>query len=144
MDVAGILRHKGDDVATIDPGASLAEAVEALATRRIGALVVSSDGHSVEGILSERDIIRRLYDAGDDAAATPVRDACTTEVRTCAPSDDVEELMRRMTEGRFRHLPVVADGRLVGIVSIGDIVKHRVDELESLARDLTNYVSGTW
>ncbi len=150
MDVAGILRLKGDRVVTITPGATVAEALELLALHDIGAVVVTADGDRVGGILSERDLVRRWHESRSTGAALPpgeltVAAVCTTDVEVCRLDDDVDEVMRQMTAGRFRHLPVLdADDALTGIVSIGDVVKHRVDELESINQDLRTYVSGTW
>ena len=144
MDVRGILRSKGSEVATIGPGDTVGAAVQQLRDAGVGALVVSADGERVDGILSERDIVRALAEHGTALLADEVRQICTQKVRTAAPEDTVDQLMAAMTSGRFRHLPVEEDGKLVGIVSIGDVVKHRVSELEGLTADLQSYVSGTW
>lgn len=144
MDVRGILHAKGTEVATIAPDDTVAAAVELLRSAGVGALVVSADGEHVDGILSERDIVRGLADHGTSLLGDEVRQICTQKVRTAALRDTVDQLMAAMTSGRFRHLPVEDDGKLVGIVSIGDIVKHRVSELEGLTADLQSYVSGTW
>lgn len=140
MRVADILRQKGDDVATIAPSATLAEAAQVLSVRRIGALVVSVDGARIEGILSERDIVRQLAEWGAAALGTSVAEAMTVEVRTCATSDSVDELMAVMTEHRIRHLPVAVDDQLAGLVSIGDVVKRRVEQLETETQQLTEYI----
>ncbi|MEO1062365.1 MAG: CBS domain-containing protein [Actinomycetota bacterium] len=144
MDVRGILRAKGNEVATIAPGDTVAAAVDLLRSAGIGAVVVSRDGEAVDGILSERDIVRGLADRGTSLLADEVRQICTQQVRTAGLDDTTDQLMAAMTSGRFRHLPVLDDGKLAGIVSIGDIVKHRVSELEGLTEDLKSYVSGTW
>ncbi|MEM8904649.1 MAG: CBS domain-containing protein [Actinomycetota bacterium] len=144
MDVRGILRSKGTEVATIAPDDTIAAAVDRLRSAGVGALVVSSDGDRVDGILSERDVVRGLADHGTSLLGDEVRQICTQQVRTAAPDDTVDQLMAAMTTGRFRHLPVEEDGKLAGIVSIGDVVKHRVSELEGLTADLQSYVSGTW
>ncbi|MGH3665328.1 MAG: CBS domain-containing protein [Egibacteraceae bacterium] len=143
MRVIVILAHKGADVTTIGPGATLADAARALADHRIGALVVSGDGDTVDGMLSERDIVRHLARSGGEALDVEVAEAMTTEVVTCRPDTTADELMAMMTERRIRHVPVLDDGRLVGIVSIGDVVKSRIDELEIETETLQEYVTGT-
>jgi CBS domain-containing protein len=140
MRVKDILRHKGSEVATIGSTATLAEAAHALSTRRIGALVVSDDGLHIVGILSERDIVRCLAEEGSSALERQVSVAMTAEVQTCSKDDSLDELARTMTEGRFRHLPVVEGGEMAGLVSIGDVVKRRVEELEQEAQALTEYI----
>jgi CBS domain-containing protein len=140
MRVTDILRQKGDDVATIAPSATLAEAAQVLSVRRIGALVVSEGEARIDGILSERDIVRQLAEWGPSALERSVGDAMTADVFTCAKADSVDSLMARMTEHRIRHLPVVEDERLAGVVSIGDVVKRRVEELEAEAQQLTEYI----
>ena len=141
--VSMILDNKGADVATIAPDATISEAVEALRADNIGALVVSPDGQAVEGILSERDIVRRLAEAGTDCLDLRVAEVMTTEVATCRKQDTADELMALMTSRRFRHLPVVEDGALAGIISIGDVVKSRIDQLETEAESLKEYVTGS-
>ena len=141
MRVSGILASKGSSVSTIATSARLRDAAAELRLRGIGALVVSDDGRSVQGIVSERDVVVRLAERGALALDEPVRDVMSVEVRTCAPGDDAEELMRMMTEHRVRHLPVVVDGVLSGIVSIGDVVKWRVTELEDETRHLHDYIT---
>ena len=143
MQVQAILSRKGDWVATIQPSATLGVAVQRLRDERVGALVVSDEGE-IGGIVSERDVVRRLAEAGAAALEEPVTSAMTTEVFTCVPGDDLEHLMRLMTEQRVRHLPVRDDtGRLSGIVSIGDVVKHRLTQLESENTSLIGYFSNT-
>jgi CBS domain-containing protein len=141
MRVATILSEKGSTVATIDSTATLAEAAAELRLRGVGALVVSRDGRTIEGIISERDLVRRLAERGELALGELVGAVMTAEVRTCDPTDTSEDLMRVITEHRTRHLPVVVDGALSGIVSIGDIVKARLDELEQEARTLHDYIT---
>ena len=131
MDVDGILRAKGARVVTIEPEASVAELVRVLRKERIGALVVSRDGQVIDGIVSERDIVRGLADHGAGVLGLAVRDVMTASVATCGPHDSVKQLMAQMTRRRIRHLPVVDDGRLAGIVSIGDVVKNRLEEMET-------------
>ena len=140
MIVTDVLRRKGTDVTVVPPDATLAEAASMLASQRIGALVVSSGSGAIEGILSERDIVRRVAERGASSLDDMVASAMTSEVRTCVRDDSLEELMSVMTEHRIRHLPVVTDDRLGGIVSIGDVVKHRVEELEEERRHLTEYI----
>jgi CBS domain-containing protein len=142
MNVETILRNKGSSVTTIRPEATIAEAVDTLRRERIGALVVSEDGESVDGIVSERDIVSALADHGSDLLSRSVDDIMTRNVITCEPDDTVGELMAEMTNRRIRHFPVVAGGRLCGIVSIGDLVKNRLDEVEFEARSLRSFIAG--
>jgi len=141
MRIADVIRRKGDSVATIGPEQTVSELMARLAEHKVGALVVSSDGATVEGIVSERDVVRKLHELGPSVLGLPLREIMTTKVRTCTPEASVEDLMRVMTEHRFRHVPVVVDGRLAGIVSIGDVVKHRIDELQSERDQLTAYIT---
>jgi len=141
MLVRDVLTTKGDQVATIRPSATVTDLVAALAEHRVGALVVTSDDGNIEGIVSERDVARGLHTHGADLMAMPVSQVMTADVRTCVPGDAVRDIARTMTDGRFRHLPVLEDGRLAGIVSIGDIVKRRIDELETEADQLVGYLS---
>lgn len=136
-----ILERKGRHVATITPDATVRAAAEALAAANIGALVVSADGSSLAGIVSERDIVRRLASDGPALLDRPVADLMEADVHTCAGSDNVHQLMQLMTEHRIRHLPVVVEGALTGIISIGDVVKHRLDELEDEANQLKRYIA---
>jgi CBS domain-containing protein len=140
MRVTDILRQKGDEVATIAPSATLAEAAQVLSVRRIGALVVSDGDDRIDGILSERDIVRQLAEWGPAALELAVSSAMTADVFTCAKTDSVDSLMGMMTEHRIRHLPVEEEGLLAGLVSIGDVVKRRVEELEVEAQQLTEYI----
>ncbi len=142
MQVASILTVKGADVATITPESTIGDAVTALHHHRIGALVVSPDGRRVVGIVSERDIVRRLA-TDPDVMTVPVSHVMTANVHTCAPDDEVEQLMVLMTGHRIRHVPVVVDGVLSGIVSIGDVVKHRVTQLVNENQVLYEYMTGT-
>jgi len=141
MNVETILRNKGSWVATIRPDATIAEAVETLNRERIGAIVVSEDGESVDGILSERDIVIALVDSGAELLSRGVDEIMTRKVVTCAPGDTVQELMAEMTNRRMRHLPAVSNGRLCGIVSIGDLVKNRLDEVEFEAKSLRSFIA---
>jgi CBS domain-containing protein len=142
MNVETILRNKGNWVATIRPDATIADAVDMLRRERIGAIVVSDDGDSVDGILSERDIVIALADEGTGLLSRRVEDIMTREVVTCEPGDTVGEMMAEMTNRRIRHFPVVTDGRLCGIVSIGDLVKNRLDEVEFEANSLRSFIAG--
>ena len=142
MDVETILRNKGPAVATIRPDDTVGAAIEALVSRNIGALVASQDGEAVDGIISERDIVHALARHGVALLALSVADVMTRSVVTCDPTESVAELMAEMTNRRIRHLPVVRDGRLCGIVSIGDVVKNRLDEIEYEARSLRSFIAG--
>jgi CBS domain-containing protein len=140
VQIGQLLRHKGHDVATIDGSKSVRDALALLAQRRIGALVVSADGRRIDGILSERDIARGLHERGAGLLGDPVTSVMTAEVHTCVPGVQLTELARLMTDQRVRHVPVVEDDVLVGIVSIGDVVKARLDELEEERRQLVDYI----
>jgi CBS domain-containing protein len=143
MNVHSILTTKGTAVATIDPNASLADATASLRDHGVGALVVSSGGGQIEGILSERDVVRALAAHGGGTLGRIVASAMSTDVVTCRAADTVDELMAMMTSRRFRHLPVVDDdGALAGIVSIGDVVKQRLGQLESENQQLFDYIQG--
>lgn len=141
MTVKAILSRKGSDVATIAPTANLSDAVKLLAERRIGALVVTGADSRVAGILSERDIVRALAARGPDALQETVASVMTRKVSTCTEAETVAVIMERMTEGKFRHLPVVEQGRLAGIISIGDVVKLRVEEIEGETNALREYIA---
>ncbi len=142
MLISQILRRKGDDVATTGPDTSIAEVVDILASKKVGALVVSSDGTTIEGIISERDIVKALAAEHNDAMSQKVSEIMTADVICCDPDSTIDELMTQMTQGRFRHMPVLSGTTLVGIVSIGDIVNARLDELETERQQLTDYISG--
>ena len=131
MNVDGILRAKGASVVTIRPDATVADLVHGLREERIGAMVVSEDGRSILGIISERDVVRGLADRGTRIMEDPVAELMTRDVVSCTPRDSVKQVMAEMTRRRVRHLPVVADGVLCGIVSIGDVVKNRLEEMET-------------
>jgi CBS domain-containing protein len=131
MDVDGILRAKGASVVTIRPDETIADLVQGLRDKRIGAMVVSEDGRSVVGIISERDVVRGLAELGPRILEAPIADLMTHDVVACTPQDTVKHLMAEMTRRRVRHLPVIADGVLCGIVSIGDVVKNRLEEVET-------------
>jgi CBS domain-containing protein len=142
MRVKDILAHKGAAVMTVGPGATVAEVISSLARYRIGALVVTSDGRTIEGIVSERDVVRALDTFGVDLLGMQAREIMTAEVHTCVPGDEIRSLALTMTEKRFRHMPVAVDGALSGIVTLGDVVKSRVDELETEQNQLIGYISG--
>jgi CBS domain-containing protein len=140
MIVKNVLVGKRGNVVTIEPTADLTAAVKLLAERRIGAVVILGADHRVIGILSERDIVRVLAEHGPTALNEPVSQVMTRDVKTCSEDDTIEGLMGRMTTGKFRHMPVVEQGKLIGIVSIGDVVKNRVDEIEHESEALRDYV----
>ncbi|MGF1661864.1 MAG: CBS domain-containing protein [Kineosporiaceae bacterium] len=141
MRISDILRRKGRDVATIDPQETVRALVDRLAEFRVGALVVTDDGRHVAGIVSERDVVRGLGASGAALLDAPVASIMTSEVHTCEPSATTEELMRLMTDRRIRHVPVVEGEILTGIVSIGDVVKNRIDELQDERDQLVGYIS---
>jgi CBS domain-containing protein len=142
MRIRDVLRRKGDLVVTISPDEPVGALLDALAEHKVGALVVARGDGDVEGIVSERDVVRHLQARGASVLEETVSAIMTSPVHTAAPDTTLEELMVLMTERRFRHVPVVVDGRLVGIVSIGDVVKHRIDELQSERDQLTAYITG--
>ncbi|SEE26973.1 CBS domain-containing protein [Ruania alba] len=142
MRISEVIRRKGATVVTVSPEATVTELLALLDEQNIGAVVVSADdGRTVSGIVTERDVVRRLHRTGPEVLGAPVSEVMTAEVHTCVPEDELEALARTMTEHRIRHLPVVVDGKLTAIVSIGDIVKHRIDELQSERDSLVDYVS---
>jgi len=140
MNVQTILSNKGDQVLSIEPHATLATAVQGLAQRRIGALVVTGADDRLVGIISERDIVRVLAEKGSDVLAVPVSEVMTRKVVTCRLDDTIAALMELMTAGKFRHVPVVEQGRLAGMVSIGDVVKARLGQLEREQDALRDYI----
>ena len=140
MTVNDILSQKGNQVHTIEPAATLATAVQMLAQRRVGALVVTGADCRIVGIISERDVVRVLDQKGTEVLGAPVAEVMTRKVVTCARNETIAEIMERMTGGKFRHVPVVDQGRLVGIVSIGDVVKARLGELEHEHDALRDYI----
>jgi CBS domain-containing protein len=140
MTVDSILSHKGDEVLTIEPTATLAAAVQTLTQRRIGALVVTGAGNRIVGIISERDIVQALDAKGADVLAAQVVEVMTRKVVTCGRNDTIAEIMEQMTLHKFRHVPVIEQGCLVGIISIGDVVKARLDELVREQDALRDYI----
>lgn len=141
MTVRSILEEKGRDVFTMHPDAKLAEAAQELARRRIGALVLLGDDGRIAGILSERDVVRVVGTQGIGALETSVAEAMTATVTTCDETTTIDEVMETMTRGRFRHVPVAENGRLVGIVSIGDVVKRRIEAVEQEAHHMRTYIA---
>jgi CBS domain-containing protein len=142
MLVRQILKTKGTDVITIAPEAALAEAVELLAARRIGAVVVSKDGSTPRGILSERDVVRELGKRGTSCLSDSVEKVMTRAVYGCNPDDLADRVLETMTARRFRHMPVMEDGKMVGFISIGDVVAARLSELELEKSALTGMIMG--
>ena len=141
MRISDVLRAKGTKVVTVPPDTTVRRLLAVLAEHRIGAVVVSGDGRSIDGIASERDIVRALAQRGAAVMSEPVTAIFTAEVRTVTPETSVEQVMRLMTELRVRHAPVEAGGELAGIVSIGDVVKNRIDELETERTALADYIT---
>ena len=140
MNVKTILAAKGGDIIHIEPTANLAAAAKLLSKHRIGAVVIRGAGGRLAGILSERDIVRALAESGAAALDIPVGQVMTRNVMTCGENDSIAELMERMTAGKFRHLPVLKADQLVGVISIGDIVKMRVQEIETDAAAMRDYI----
>src|SRR5215467_1919438 len=140
MNVKTILAAKGGEVITIEPTADLAAAAQLLSAHRIGAVLIQGAGGRLAGILSERDIVRALSESGAAALALPVGQVMTRNVATCSEDDTVASIMERMTAGKFRHMPVVTKDKLVGLISIGDIVKQRVEEIERESEAMRDYI----
>ncbi len=142
MLLSDVLHAKGGSVVTVAPDTRVRALLEVLAEHGIGAAIVSADGRSVDGIVSERDVVRALAARGSDVLEESVQAICTTQVQTATPGTRINELMRTMTERRIRHVPVLDDGQaLLGIVSIGDIVKRHIDELEVEKEALSSYIT---
>jgi CBS domain-containing protein len=139
--VAHILKSKGRDIFTLPPHRTIAEAANTMAERRIGAIIIAAADGSLAGILSERDIVRALAMDGSEALGHVISRHMTAKVETAREGDSVHEIMDMMTNGKFRHVPVVEEGKLVGIISIGDVVKHRLAEMEAEARAMRDYIS---
>ncbi|HQS10687.1 MAG TPA: CBS domain-containing protein [Xanthobacteraceae bacterium] len=140
MTVGIILQRKTSGLVTISPEASLTQAVQSLSQNRIGAIVATGPDGNLEGILSERDVVRILGERGPDVLSQPVSSVMTRAVVTCTADETVPAIMERMTRGRFRHVPVVSGSKLVGIISIGDVVKYRVEEMERESAELRDYI----
>ncbi|MES0810599.1 CBS domain-containing protein [Roseibium sp. SCPC15] len=143
MTVAAILSGKGHETITAKSDALLSEIAETLAKNKIGAVVVCAGDNSIQGIVSERDIVRVVGTQGASALSLPVSSVMTKEVVTCAEENSVNEVMARMTQGRFRHMPVVKDGKLAGVISIGDVVKFKIAQVELEAEQMRSYISMT-
>jgi CBS domain-containing protein len=139
MNISQILKTKGRAVATARPDATMSDIITKLGQKKIGAIVIVGDNGEVVGILSERDVIRRLAERGAAALGEPVSQGMTSTVISCQETSTIDELMELMTQGRFRHVPVIEDGALVGIVSIGDIVKHHIAEVEMEVSAMRGY-----
>lgn len=142
MTLSGILKHKGTSVAHVTPAASIAEVTETLNRHKIGAVLVCDEAKRLLGVVSERDVVRGLVQHGGDVLRMTASQLMTRSLRTATPTTGVLEAMALMTEGRFRHLPVVEDGQLVGIVSIGDVVKARIEQQDHEVDSLRAYVAG--
>lgn len=140
MRIADVVKRKGGDVVTVRPDATVAELLALLSDHRIGAVVVSDDGEGVHGIVSERDVVRHLHTDGAGLLEAPVRQIMTSEVHTCTLEDSLEDMASRMTDRRIRHVPVLQDDKLAAIVSIGDIVKFRIDTLQTERDQLRDYI----
>jgi CBS domain-containing protein len=135
-----VLRNKGGTVSTVDPDTTVGELLDGLVTRNIGAMVVVGPGGLI-GIVSERDVVRKLHELGADLLARPVSEIMTAQVITCSPTDSVDSLSALMTTNRVRHVPVIDGGELAGIVSIGDVVKTRMEELQTQQEQLEAYIT---
>jgi len=140
MNVKNILAAKGGDVISIEPTAALAAAAKLLSKHHIGAVVIHGAGGRLAGILSERDIVRALSEHGAAALELTVGQVMTREVSTCSEDDSIADIMERMTAGKFRHMPVLTKGRMVGLISIGDVVKQRVQEIERESEAMRDYI----
>ena len=141
MNVAAILKLKGRDVVTASPGTSLLEIAQRLGEHKIGCIVIVDEGGNVSGIVSERDIVRELARIGAPVMEEPVEVYMTKSVVTCREADTIDRLMGEMTAHRFRHMPVIERGRLVGLVSIGDVVRMRIAEAEMEAAAMRDYIA---
>jgi len=141
MTVAAILKHKGARVETVQPSATIRQVCDLLSSRKIGAVVVSGAGESLKGVVSERDVVQAISRHGEEALSMPVHLVMTRQVATCRLTDTAQDLMEMMTEGRFRHVPVVEGGLLLGIVSIGDIVKRRMEDSELERSSMREYIA---
>lgn len=143
MTVAAILNGKGHETITARDDAALSEICETLAKMKIGAVVVCDADMGIKGIVSERDIVRVIGTKGTSALNQPVSSVMTKDVVTCTEENSVNEVMARMTQGRFRHMPVVKDGKLTGVISIGDVVKHKIAQVELEAEQMRSYITMT-
>ena len=142
MLVQQILTSKGDHgVITVAPGTSVQQVAELLSSKRIGAVIVSQDGKAAKGIVSERDIVRELGRRGAACLSDPVESLMTAKIVSCTRSEGTDAVLGRMTDGRFRHMPVIEEGQMVGLISIGDVVKARIEEVEHEADELRTYIA---
>ena len=141
MAVAHILRQKGTSVVTVEPGDSVQTIVDMLARHRIGAVVVVDHAGGIAGIVSERDVVRAMVGDAASVVGKTAGDIMTAKVRTCSPNDSEADLMQMMTESRIRHLPVIANGRVAGMISIGDVVKLRIESMEAEADQMKTYIA---
>lgn len=141
MRIADVLRNKGADVATVPPDATVRELLAGMAEHNVGAMVVTGSAGVIAGIVSERDVVRKLYEEGPNVLDVRVAEIMTTRVATCGMDSSIDELSETMTDNRVRHIPVLVDGRLAGIVSIGDIVKTRLEELKAEQEQLQAYIT---
>jgi CBS domain-containing protein len=141
--ISDVLQRKGPDVTTLDASATVRDLVEVLAERSIGAVIVSADGRSPAGMVSERDVVRRLQSSAEGLLEQTLASIMTADVVVCGPQDQVDSVLQLMTERRIRHVPVIEDAQVVGLVSIGDLVKSRIDELRLERDQLSNYISGS-
>ncbi len=141
MSVKSILAEKGGEILTVGPEASVEEAVALLAKYRIGALVVTNGAGVIRGIISERDVIRHIAEDGVGVLKQKVATVMTANVKVCYESHHINEVMEMMTKGRFRHLPVEREGKLIGVISIGDVVKRKIEEAEREAHEILNYIA---
>ncbi|CAN7312467.1 CBS domain-containing protein [Knoellia sp. LjRoot47] len=140
MRISDVVKRKGGTVVTVRSDASVTALLDLLAEHRIGAVVVSDDGETIAGIVSERDVVRHLQKRGAAVLDEDVSAIMTAEVQTCSPEDELTDLEHTMTENRFRHVPVLVDGKLAAIVSIGDVVKHRITDLQAERDQLSAYI----
>lgn len=143
MTVAAILSEKGSSVLTVEPGDSLTDVIKILSEKKIGAAVVVSPDGTVCGIISERDIVREIGGHGAKALKTTISGCMTSSVISCTPHDTVNEVMETMTTNRFRHMPVIENGKLGGIISIGDVVKRKIEQAERDAEEMRNYIAAS-
>ncbi|MAA99429.1 MAG: inosine-5-monophosphate dehydrogenase [Stappia sp.] len=143
MTVAAILNEKGREVTTKAAGDTLREICATLAEKKIGAIVITEASGTIEGIISERDVVRAIAQDGPEALDKPVGEFMTRKVVTCQAQESINSVMARMSGGRFRHVPIVRDGKLDGLVSIGDVVKYRIAQIEREAEDMRNYIAMT-
>lgn len=141
MKVEAILASKGHDVFTVEAADTVTEIARVLSDRRIGAVVIAEPGGGIAGIMSERDVVRAIAAHGPEALARPASELMTREVVTARPDDTIDELSQRMTRGKFRHVPIIDGDRLVGIVSIGDVVKYRIESIEAEASAMRDYIA---